>query len=132
MENILVTTFLYAVIFYVLCNFVKTKAPKPTLATTTTQALDVVTVQDETIASSATTDKNNVDIAPVALVEPSKTVTEHILNEQSLACIFVDREVKTTIKPSNKKRKKKQNISSFIREVGTSEVIHNKNFATIT
>ena len=130
MENILVTIFLYAIVFYVLCHFAKTKAPKPTLATNKTQA--VVTGQDALITSVTTTTTNTVSVEPVAHIEPTKPVTGHIINSQSLSCIFVERDVKPDIKTSNRKRKKKQNISDFLKEVGTSEVIHNKNFATIT
>jgi len=127
MENILVTIFLYAIVFYVLCGFNKTKQSthaKNTVKVSSIKTHQRATNNDVTITSPiAHVVSTQPVITPgttVNTVIAHKTATGHILNSQALAGIFEDRDIPPVPAKPTRKRSKKKNLSCFIKEIEAS------------
>jgi hypothetical protein len=141
MENVLLTTTLYIVVFGILCQFVKTKPAKTANATTATPAIKAVS---PVIATTTEPVVIKPPVAPKMPVEPSIKATKPtisalikdqvnapiaIINSQSLAAIMEDRDVISPVKASiiattptvpikqSRKKKTKKSIGGFIKEM---------------
>jgi len=117
MENLLVTTFLYIIIFGILCGFNKNK-PATITETTSSATIKVSVIAPSTIEQKCATTNNALNIESLVEDEIFEPMTG--INSQTLACIFEDRDIPPVPAKTTRKRSKKKNISGFIKEIEAS------------